>query len=494
MSDPRNDGRLLGLHLTGDAGAFEALTRRHAGMVLEACRRVLGPGEDAEDAAQAAFLVLLRRAGSLTGERDIGHWLHRTAVLTARNALRGRRRQARHEKEAAQMRSTVQAPDVDERPWREVAGRLDGALDTLPAAQRQALVLCYFEGLSQSQAAERAGLPESTVANRCARGLERLREALGVRDRRLAGAALAALLLARAGGGAPESLIASVAAAAKGAAAAAPVAALTEGVLRAMFWSKVKLAATAAVAVLVLGVGTPLVVRALAAEGQPAPAADPSLKPAAAPDPALAAPAANEPAAVDGLKVTLSADKAEAKAGEEISLTMTFENVSKEKLRVFWPIERFLADQVSMSATGEGVQHGAQIRNMMALVPGPDNFPELAPGEKKALTVKISGNPPTAAKLAVYFTKAGSYKVRLGYTYRDADPMIGGLEDGGKPLPGKVWIGQVQTQEVEIKLTGDFQPLPARGMLNPGGRLPRPQVRPMKQGVPAPAPGEIEAM
>ncbi len=71
----------LCLRVSGSGSAFEALASRHAAMVLAACRRVLGQGPDAEDAAQAAFMVLLRRARSLTGQRDLSRWLHRTAVL-----------------------------------------------------------------------------------------------------------------------------------------------------------------------------------------------------------------------------------------------------------------------------------------------------------------------------------------------------------------------------------------------------------------------------
>ena len=268
MPEARTDGESLTAYLGGEAGAFEALTRRHAAMVLGVARRLLGPGPDAEDAAQATFVLLVRKASKLTGARDLGAWLHRSARLVARTALRARRRRSRHEKEAAAMRPAGEQARESEELWRQHAPRLDGALDALPARYRQALVLCYFEGLSRGQAARRLGCPESTVAGRCARGLEKLRGRLGVREQRLGAAALGALLAGRAAGEVPGDFIPSVVAAANGAAAGAPVLALTEGALKTMFWSKVKAVAASAAAVAALAVGTPLAVRA--ASGEPA--------------------------------------------------------------------------------------------------------------------------------------------------------------------------------------------------------------------------------
>ncbi|MHC4914058.1 MAG: RNA polymerase sigma factor, partial [Planctomycetota bacterium] len=241
MSGTPTDGEILADHLGGSGSAFEVLASRHAAMVLAACRRVLGGGPDAEDAAQAVFMVLLRRARSLTGQRDLGRWLHRTAVLVSRNALRARARRARREKEAAVVKPAGSGPERGEQVWQDMAPQLDSALELLPAAQRQVLVLCYFEGLSQSQAAERLALPEGTVATRCARGLEKLRRQLSSRGAVVGAAALGKLLLERAAeaaGALPELFLPSVVSAAKGAAASAPILALTEGALKMMFWTK----------------------------------------------------------------------------------------------------------------------------------------------------------------------------------------------------------------------------------------------------------------
>jgi RNA polymerase sigma factor (sigma-70 family) len=278
VSGTPTDGEILADHLGGSGSAFEVLASRHAAMVLASCRRVLGQGPDAEDAAQAAFMVLLRRARSLTGQRDLGRWLHRTAVLVSRNALRARARRARREKEAAVVKPAGTAPQRGEGVWQGLAPHLDSALESLPAAQRQVLVLCYFEGLSQSQAAERLALPEGTVATRCARGLEKLRRQLSSRGAAVGTAALGALLLeraARAAAALPEIFLPSVVSAAKGAAASAPILALTEGALKMMFWTKVKLTLATAGAVVVAAVATPWALSAASGEDPSARAADP---------------------------------------------------------------------------------------------------------------------------------------------------------------------------------------------------------------------------
>lgn len=510
MPEPaKTDAELLDRYAAGGAGsarAFELLVAEHGGMVHRVCLRILGRSDLAEDAAQAAFLVLARKARSVKG--DAGAFLQGVATNVALRARESELARRAREEEAAMLKAQRSgSPHAD---WEHLRPHLDEAVAGLPAGERAAVTLHYLEGRSYGEVARRLAVPEGTVASRLNRAADRMREFLRKRNVELSAAALGPVILAGAGGGCPACLLAAsgkIAAAglaglpaavsgialaktealaeAGATAVGANVMELAKGALQMMFWAKVKMAAAVAVAAtVVLGTGTPLVMRALSAEG-------PQEKPAAqtAPDvPADPAPEvkANEPVAVDGLKVALSIDKTEAKAGEEIKLTATFENLSKEKLRVFWPVERFLADQVSLEATGDGVQHAPQMRNMMAMVPTLANFPELAPGDKKTLEIKVSGNPPCAAGLGLYFTKAGAYKLRVVYAFSDANPTLGGLEDEGKPVPGKVWTGRVQTQEVEIKLSGDFKPVPQRGLPGPGLRQPRHQALPMDPGGAAP--------
>jgi hypothetical protein len=271
------------------------------------------------------------------------------------------------------------------------------------------------------------------------------------------------------------------------------VLALAEGALQMMFWSKVKMVAAGLAAAAVLAVAAPLAVGAFSGEPE---------KPA---EEKKDEPKAGEPQAVNGLRISLAADKAEAKAGDEVKLTLTFENVSKEKLRVFWPVPRFISDQVTLAVTGPGVVQGMQARPAIAMIPTEANFPELAPGAKKTLEIKLTGNPPQLAGWAIYLGKEGEYKVKASYAYNgggpeeiELAPMPGGDEmnkgaaGGAAKKPDfKPWNGTVGSQEVTLKLGGEFKEVPQRGLMRPGGRLPRPQVRSMGGGVSAPVPEEL---
>src|SRR5579885_1458058 len=138
------DRQLLQRFAAGrDEGAFEALVRRHGRLVLGVCRRVLRQEQDAEDAFQATFLVLARRAGSVRWQESVGGWLHEVARRVARG-LRDRagRRQARE-------RTVAELPDVaapQDGAARELGALLDEELLRLPERYRTPLLLCYLEG------------------------------------------------------------------------------------------------------------------------------------------------------------------------------------------------------------------------------------------------------------------------------------------------------------------------------------------------------------
>jgi RNA polymerase sigma factor (sigma-70 family) len=157
--------------------AFEAIVHRHGSMVLEVCRRVLGDRHAAEDALQATFLVLARRADSIAVRPggSLGPWLHGVAFRTAREARRSAgRRQARERRAARRVGEAVEvvhpvAMDDDERRimHEEVA--------RLPEKYRSVIVLCYFEGLTHDQAAETLRWPVGTVRGYLARARALLR-------------------------------------------------------------------------------------------------------------------------------------------------------------------------------------------------------------------------------------------------------------------------------------------------------------------------------
>lgn len=171
-----SDRELLARFADGsDQAAFAELFRRHSGMVLGVCRRALANVQDAEDACQATFLLLARRANSGRWQSSVANWLYTAARRVAGNARRSARRRAGREKRAA-VQDVVEP--VDRMTGREFLDALDVELDRLPPAYREPLVLCYLEGLTRDEAAARLGLPPLTVKTRLERGRKRLGDAL----------------------------------------------------------------------------------------------------------------------------------------------------------------------------------------------------------------------------------------------------------------------------------------------------------------------------
>jgi RNA polymerase sigma factor (sigma-70 family) len=244
-ADLRPDGDLLAAVLAGGPTAdadFAELVRRHGPLVWGVCRRALPAAADAEDAFQAVFLVLARRAGRLTAAPTVGPWLYRVAALTARNV---RRRNARRLARTAALPPDLPAPAAD----LDLPLDLDAALLDLPEKYRSPIVLCHLLGFTRTEAAARLGCPEGTLSAWLSRGLTRLRARLGGHD--------PAKLLVLATASVPTGLAASAAWAAGAAAVAVPstVTLIAEGVIR-MFWVKKATAAAAALsAVFALGMG-----------------------------------------------------------------------------------------------------------------------------------------------------------------------------------------------------------------------------------------------
>jgi len=184
--------------------------------------------------------------------------------------------------------------------------------------------------------------------------------------------------------------------------------------------------------------------------------------------------------AAGGLKISLAADKTEVKAGDAVKLTLTFENVSKESLRVFIPIAQVADEYFQVRAAGPSVlQGGMQVRNMRAWLPGPQSFPELKPGEKRAYDFTVTGNPPTVQPGGVMFGAAGEYKIQVVYTYQGggAEDFGGGalLEDDARPRADAnftPWRGSVVSEPIRLNVTGEVQ-APAGGPR----LLPRPQMQ-----------------
>jgi RNA polymerase sigma factor (sigma-70 family) len=233
----------------GDEAAFTALVERHGPMVLGVCRRVLWQEQDAEDACQAAFLILARRAASIRKRGSVGSWLHGVAYRVAGRLRRDRGRRSAREKP---LHDVAQADTSAEVTWREVRAVLDEELRRLPESFRAPLVLCYLEGRTRDEAAAELGWKASTLKGRLERGRELLRARLGRRGLSLSAALLASLCAEGFGSAAlPAALLTATGRAAlrltAGAAATtvapAHVLALTQGVLQALSASKLRRAA-----------------------------------------------------------------------------------------------------------------------------------------------------------------------------------------------------------------------------------------------------------
>jgi RNA polymerase sigma factor (sigma-70 family) len=186
------DGDLLARYTaTHEEAAFAALVRRHGPLVLGVCRRVLGNAHDAEDAFQAAFLALARRAESIREQGSVGCWLYRVAFHTAVRA----RGQAAARKRLERRADPQPATD----PFAELTGRelltvLDEELQALPERCRAPLVLCYLQGLTCDEAARQAGWPLRTFKRRLDQARARLRGRLLRRGLALPAALVAAKL------------------------------------------------------------------------------------------------------------------------------------------------------------------------------------------------------------------------------------------------------------------------------------------------------------
>lgn len=242
------DRELIARFVAGDSGAFAALVRRHGAMVQGICRRVLPSVQDAEDATQAVFLILAKKAASTRWQLSIANWLYGTARRVALKLHRTNSRRLKREAKAPPPASAASA--LDQMTGREVFAVLDDELDRLPAIYREPLVLCCLQGLARDEAAERLGVPPVTLKSHLDRGRKRLAAALEKRGI-VAGAAVLAAFAAAPATACPPSLLESILATAGGSPSPA-VAALAQGVA-VNAWMKPTLFGVVAVATVSLG-------------------------------------------------------------------------------------------------------------------------------------------------------------------------------------------------------------------------------------------------
>ncbi len=250
------DPHLLHRFVAGrDPAAFAAIVRRHGPMVFGVCRRVLRHQQDAEDAFQATFLVLVKKARGLARPEQLGPWLHGVAYRTALKAKIAAVRRTLRETSALHVPARSEGDEVERR---DLLARLDEEVQCLPGKYRTPVILCYLQGHSTEEAARRIGCPRGTVLSRLARAKDRLRGRLELRGVGLTMAALTALLAVDELSAALPAVLADATTEAAltfaaGGILSARLTALTEGVLQTMALSKWKLAAAVLMVLTLLG-------------------------------------------------------------------------------------------------------------------------------------------------------------------------------------------------------------------------------------------------
>jgi RNA polymerase sigma factor (sigma-70 family) len=291
--DDQSDSALLGRFVgQRDEAAFAKLLQRHGPLVLRVCQQVLEHPDDAEDAFQAAFLVLARQAGSIRQGESLPGWLYRVAYHIAVQARSRSVNRQVHEKQVAVMRPAESSEHND---WKDLWPIVHDEVNRLPAKYRSPLVLCYLNGMTNEEAADQLACPVGTVKTRLNRARDMLRDRLARRGVALAPVLLAGLLVpSTAKAGIPAALAETTVRAAglvaagqsiAGVGVSAEVSALAEGALKALFVSKVK--AVAAAAVLMVGLGS----TAAGLWWQHSPSSFPFAAPASANHPGAALPA-----------------------------------------------------------------------------------------------------------------------------------------------------------------------------------------------------------
>jgi RNA polymerase sigma-70 factor (ECF subfamily) len=251
------DRELLRRYLANqDESALDALVRRHGGMVLGVCRRVLGDPHDAEDAFQATFLVFVRKAAAIRPGDLVGPWLYGVATRTALKARSLAARRRAREKQVSALPNVAAPAGPAAADWLPL---LDREVAALPTKYRLPVLLCDLNGLSRSDAARELAIPEGTLSSRLARARGILRRRLSKRGVGAAVLVAVALFPPAATAAAPPALvevtIRAATAFAAGTSMVTPPAILATAVLAGLRRGKLLLAAAILAFIAVLGGG-----------------------------------------------------------------------------------------------------------------------------------------------------------------------------------------------------------------------------------------------
>jgi RNA polymerase sigma factor (sigma-70 family) len=455
--DGRTDGELLArFQRSRDEDALAALVRRHASMVWGVCRRLLNH-HDAEDAFQATFLVLVRKAADVP-RQAVANWLYGVARQTAVRLRATAAKRRRRERQVVNMPE----PTVPEVRDADLQVTVDEELSRLPDHYRGVIVLCDLEGMTRKEAARQLDIPEGSVASRLARARTLLAKRLALRGVVFSGSSVAALVSAgSASASAPPALLASTIKAASLLAAgqaagvvSMKVAALTEGVVKAMFVTKIK---SVLAVMLVLGFvatgATILTCRTAAGQNDKKPTAE---KPVKTPEEQEsvgheAPPKKTETA--KGLKLTLSADKTETrmKPGEDygavpVKLKLTFTNTSDKPIKLdAYALPYRIKFQCDVPSP-DSIKKVLVYVDMAFKPPTEKDYPVLEPGKSwsPSWTPSFPGDIPDGdgTIAAYYLRQPGIYKLRMTL-YDKYAPHVEGSVEGTK------WL---ESNELELKV------------------------------------------
>jgi RNA polymerase sigma factor (sigma-70 family) len=260
--DARPDGELVGRYVrTRDEGAFAELLRRHGPTVYGVCRRVVGNGPDADDAFQAVFLVLARKAGTIGEPGLVGNWLYGVAVRTANKARVMNAKEANRRRQPPGRLNDYPAAAAD-LAAADTFAVIDAELAALPDRYRAVFVTCVLNGRSRSEAARELGWPEGTVAARVAKARELLAARLGKRGVTLAVGAFAAVAVPPATASDALNAVRELLAIGTASATAPAAQSLSDEVVKTMTTSYAKWLAVAGVLAVALTIGGALLLAA----------------------------------------------------------------------------------------------------------------------------------------------------------------------------------------------------------------------------------------
>jgi len=434
-----------------DETAFAALLQRHGPLVLNVCRRVLGNVHDADDAFQAVFLVLARKADSIRRKESLGSWLYGVAFRIASRLKANAARRRNVERQAEPMTPAT----ADHRAaWDDLQPILDEELSRLPEKYRVSIVLRYLQGKSNEEAAREAGCPAGTMSWRLAHGLDLLRQRLDRRGVAIPACGLAVLLTDHAASASLSPVLAAGTlqaavgfAAGQTAGVSLSILALAEGALKAMFLTKLKLTLVLLLAVGLAGIGAGWVSWNLLGQGTPTALAVPLPEPKPAPPRNPEDKAVSEPVIANEAAFRLETNAVwwlpPVDGQRAIPLALRIENRGKEARQ----FSRWRGNVVLLAADGTPLQHSSHSSRGVRRVFETDALEQgkqLTAAEPVQLNRRDWTKAPslrwidiTDTPSAFHDLKPGKYRVALQYTIRNG-------------AAGQ-WTGDVTTKPVEIE-------------------------------------------